>query len=80
MSSIIIYITNSEGTKVPAEVRSCIPEEKLICIYRDFSSARLTPVTFEWNLETKSWRNPDGFLSDYSGGTSAQKEITTRIS
>jgi hypothetical protein len=75
MPSTIIYITDSEGKKVPAEVRSVVPDSKLVCMYRDYQTARLVAVTFEWQKDTYSWLSPEGFTSDFT----VVKEVTIRI-
>jgi len=79
MSNTIIYITDSDGNKVPAEVRSAEFESSLVCIYRDYRTARLVAVTFNWVKETSSWKSSDGFTSDFSVESVPREEVSVRI-
>jgi hypothetical protein len=79
MTNTIIYITDSEGNKVPAEVRSAVPESLLVCIYRDYRTARLVSVAFEWQKDTSSWRSSDGFSCDFEVASLPREEVSVRI-
>ena len=79
MSNTIIYITDPDGKKVPAEVRSAVPESILTCMYRDFNTARLVAVTFDWVKETSSWKSSDGFISDFYVESIPREEVSVRI-
>ena len=76
MTNTIIYITDSEGKKIPAEVRSVVPESKLVCIYRDYQSARLVSMNFDWQKDTNSWLSSDGFTCEFE----VAKDVSIRIS
>lgn len=80
MTNTIIYITDPEGKKVPAEVRSAVPEVSLVCIYRDYRTARLVTVAFNWDKTTNSWRSSEGFTSDFEVASIPKEEKTIRIS
>jgi len=79
MSNSIIYITDAEGNKFPAEVRSAVPESSLVCMYRDYRTARLVAVTFNWVKETSSWKSSDGFISDFYVESIPREEVSVRI-
>jgi len=80
MSNNIIYITDPDGKKVPAEVRSAVPESQLVCIYRDYKTARLVTVVFRWDSETSSWKSSDGFTSDFYVESVPREEVSVRVS
>jgi hypothetical protein len=79
MANTIIYITDAEGKQHPAEVRSVVPESSLVTIMRDYSTARLVTIIFNWDATTSSWRSPEGFLSDFVAESLPREEVTIRI-
>jgi len=79
MSNTIIQITNSEGKIISAELRSAVPESLLVCIYRDFHTARLVSVAMEWQKATSSWRSSDGFTCEYEVASLPREEVSVRI-
>jgi hypothetical protein len=80
MTNKIIYITDVEGKQHPAEVRSVVPESSLVVIMRDYSTARLVTIIFNWDATTSSWKSPEGFLSDFEAETPPREEVSIRIS
>jgi hypothetical protein len=79
MSNTIIYITDAEGKQHPAEVRSVIPESSLVTIMRDYATARLVTIIFNWDASTSSWRSAEGFLSDFEVESAPREEVSIRI-
>jgi hypothetical protein len=80
MTNTIIYITDAEGKQHPAELRSVVSKSSMVAIMRDYSTARLITITFNWDATTSSWRSPEGFLSDFDAGSLAKEEVSIRIS
>jgi hypothetical protein len=79
MTNTIIYITDVEGKQHPAEVRSVVPNSSLVTIMRDYSTARLVTIIFNWDATTSSWRSPEGFLSEYVAESPPREEVSVRI-
>jgi len=79
MSNTLIQIVDPEGKKITAELRSAVPESLLVCIYRDFASARLVSVALEWQKSTNSWLSSEGFTSDYEVASLPREEVSVRI-
>jgi hypothetical protein len=79
MTKTFINITDSAGKIYPAELRSAVPESLLVCIYRDFQTARLVSVAFEWQKSTSSWLSSDGFTCEYEVASLPREEVSVRI-
>jgi hypothetical protein len=78
MDNRITYVTDAEGTKFPAEVRSCIPQSELVAVYKDFHTSRLQTLIFRWKDE--GWISPEGFTAVWDTEVAERPEVTVRLS
>ena len=78
MDNRITYVTDSQGNKFPAEVRSCVPNRELIAIYKDFHTSRMQTLVFGW--KEGQWQTPEGFTVEWATEVAERPEVTVRLS
>lgn len=77
--SNITYITDKDGAKFPAEVRSYVPNSEMVVVYRDFHTSQLLTQVFAWDAKKAIWTSVEGFESDFSLPAGERVETLVRI-
>ena len=53
---LVINVTEkSTGKSIPAEIRQYTPNDKMLALIKDFDTAKMIAIVFNWNAEIATW-------------------------